>query len=88
MYYKNVKSGFVVSYGRGSAGSEITEPEYEAIKKAASTILTPPFGYIYKLRADTLEWELVELPPMPEPGDEPTVEDKAEAFDILTGVIS
>lgn len=24
----------------------------------------------------------------PEPEDEPTVEDKAEAFDILTGVIS
>ncbi len=36
--------------------------------------------YTYKLRADTLEWELVELPPEPEP--ELTSE---EALDIILG---
>lgn len=80
MYYKKVEDGFVVSYGRGLSGEIITEQEYEAIKKTASTILTPPSGYTYKLRADTLEWELVELPPMPEP--EPTAE---ELLDIILG---
>lgn len=39
-----------------------------------------PDGYTYKLRADTLEWELVENPPEPEPEL-----DDAETLSILLG---
>ena len=43
-----------------------------------------PDGYTYKLRADTLEWELVELPPEPDPGeDEATAEDYEAALQEL-----
>ena len=83
MYFKNVKDGYVISYGRGSSGEEITEAEYEAIKTAISSMPSPVDGYTYKLRADNLEWELVELPPEPEPGEEEI--DDAEAFDIIFG---
>ena len=44
------------------------ESDYDRIK--ALFLLKPkaPSGYTYKLRADNLEWELVELPPIePEP---------------------
>lgn len=42
-----------------------------------------PDGYEYKLKADTLEWELVELPPAPEPSEDV---DDSEALDIILGV--
>ena len=38
-------------------------------------------GFTYKLRADTLEWELVELPPEPDPGEEDAeIEDYEQAL--------
>lgn len=64
-------------------GEEITEPEYNTIMQKIQNKPTDPDGYAYKLRADNLEWDLVELPPVPE--EEPTTEDKAEAYDILIG---
>lgn len=49
-------------------GEEITEPEYNTIMQKIQNKPTDPEGYTYKLRADNLEWELVELPPIePEP---------------------
>lgn len=66
--------------GYGLAGEEITESEYAEIMQKIRNKPTDPDGYMYKLRADTLEWELVELPPMPEP--EPTAE---ELLDIILG---
>ncbi len=40
-------------------------------------------GYVYMLRADTLEWELVELPPMPEPEDAAAAADYEAALNRL-----
>lgn len=41
-----------------------------------------PDGYQHKLRADNLEWELVELPPAPEPSEDV---DDSEALNIILG---
>lgn len=84
MYTLSIKDGFVVFVSPdGSGQQEISQEEYNAIMLAISSKPKDPAGYTYRLRADTLEWELVELPPEPEP--EPTTEDKAEAYDILIG---
>lgn len=64
--------------------SAVSEEYAEQIEVLFRNKPTDPEGYQYRLRADTLEWELVELPPVPE--YEPTIEDKAEAYDILMGV--
>lgn len=93
-YYKSVIDGYIsaiVSFDTenhrcavesiedGLNLSEIDEAEYNGL---LSVLSEKPFesGYRARLRADTLEWELVELPPMPEP--EPTAE---ELLDIILG---
>jgi hypothetical protein len=57
-----------------------SDPEYDTILQKIQNKPTDPEGYQYKLRADNLEWELVELPP--EPDQELTDE---EALEILLG---
>ena len=84
MYAKMIDDGIIIAVGENIVGEAISEAEYNVILSALADRPTAPSGYEYALRADTLEWELVELPPMPEP--EPTAEDKSEAFDILMGV--
>ena len=79
MYIKTVENGFVVAVGDSIVGEEITEAEYNEIVAILHERPTPPDGYDYRLK-DDLEWELVELPPTPEP--EPTPE---EIIDILFG---
>lgn len=83
MFAKVIENGFIAAIGTGIVGTEITESEYNAIMQKIQTKPADPEGYTYMLRADNLEWELVELPPAPE--EEPTIEDKAEAYDILMG---
>lgn len=84
-FYKIVDGDYL--FGIGTNGNDsvtaITENEYNEILSAVQTAPQAPDGYTYKLHADNLEWELVESPPAPE--DEPTIEDKAEAYDILMG---
>ena len=80
---KVVNNGYIVAITSASTGDAISESEYNAILGIINNAPSAPDGYTYKLRADTLEWELVELPPAPE--YEPTTEDKAEAYDILIG---
>lgn len=82
-YYKTIIDDYVASITTDAGQVEITRAEYDDIMALIRTAPTPPDGYAYKLRADDLTWELMELPPVP---DEPTVEDKAEAYDILMGV--
>jgi hypothetical protein len=48
--------------------NEITEAEKENVYRLLLDRPAAPSGYVYKLRADNLEWELVKLPPIePEP---------------------
>lgn len=68
MYNKMVIDSCIVAVGVGIAGEKITEPEYNTIMQKIQSKPADPEGYQYKLRADTLEWELVDLPPVePEP---------------------
>ena len=80
-YYKEIIQGYISSIGTGLGGIEISDVEYNELLTTIRNRPTPPPGYDYWLRADTLEWELVELPP--EPVD-PDIDD-AELLDILLG---
>ena len=67
-YHKAVNEGYVILIGIGNGGTEITEPEYNTIMQKIQNKPVDPEGYAYQLRADSLEWELVKLPPIePEP---------------------
>lgn len=81
-YFMTVSDGYVDSFGMASAEVQtaISEETYSLIAERIGEKPTAPSGFDYKLRADTLEWELVELPPMPEP--ELTDE---EVLEILLG---
>lgn len=85
IYFAVIKNGYVDSFGTAEreVATVISEARYNEIKSKLGNHPTAPAGYTYKLRADNLEWELVELPPETE--YEPTIEDKAEAYDILIG---
>lgn len=65
-------------------GEEITEGQYHEILTMLREIPTSPEGFAYRLTKD-LEWELYELPPA-EPEELSETEEKALAYDILTGV--
>lgn len=81
-FYKTIDTGFLISVGTGGGGTEITESEYNAILDIIHAAPTAPEGYAYMLRASDLEWELVELPPAPEPSEDV---DDSEALEILLG---
>lgn len=76
-FYKEINEGYIasVSTQTGDGNGNITEAEYNAILSTIRAKPVAPTGYDYMLRADTLEWELVELPPIPEDDTEATVED-------------
>ncbi len=82
-YKKVISDGFVVAVGTNIIGEDITESEYQMLLTIIGNKPIPPYNLDYKLRADTLEWQLVELPL--ESGPESSVEAKAEAYDILMG---
>ena len=63
---------------------EAKDSNFEEIMARISEKPKDPDGYTHKLRADTLEWELVENPPDPEPTVDDEVDD-AEALSILLG---
>ena len=68
MHKKVISNGFIVMAGDLYNGQLISNAEYQLIVNAYENRPTAPSGYAYKLRADDLEWELVELPPIePEP---------------------
>lgn len=58
------------------------DANYNEILAAIAVKPADPEGYQYRLRADTLEWELAELPPEPEPGDE-DIDDNEALAEIL-----
>lgn len=64
MFIKQINGDFIESIGEGNCGTAVSEEEYNEILGAMHSRPTPPEGYDYCLRADTLEWELVELPPI------------------------
>ena len=83
-YYKNMDGGYIFAISTGRGDVEISEQEYNDLLSVIRSSPTAPEGYTYMLRADTLEWELVELPPEPGPVDEDaTAEDYESALSEL-----
>lgn len=68
-YSISVNNGYIIAVIRGAKGDiGISLKEYEEFVDLFASRPIAPDGYIYKLRADNLEWDLVELPPVePEP---------------------
>lgn len=81
-YYKTINDGYLVSVGVGTGGIEITETEYNDLLSIIHSRPTPSTGFEYKLKADILTWELVELPPIEE-DDEVTESDYLDALQDL-----
>ena len=71
-FYKIVEDGFVTGVGTNGNDSvtEITEAQYLEILSVIHDRPTPPAGHTYLLRADNLDWELVEMQTAPITEDE------------------
>ena len=82
MYYKIIENGFIIAVTTGAGQVPVTEAEYNELLAVFRSKPSAPAGYEYMLDAVTLEWELMELPPEPEMGDEI---DDGEAMNILMG---
>ncbi len=82
-FYKNSNGRYLDYLSKGYGQEEISEAEYNEILSIIRTAPTPPDGYVYSLRADTLEWELVEAPPDPIDPNEDL--DDSAAFGIIFG---
>ena len=86
MTVKMLKDNFIVSVGelQGAMTSqntvEITEEEKNTLVGLFDGKPVAPEGWDYKLRNSDLVWEIVELPPDPDPEV-----DDAEAFAIIFG---
>ena len=83
-FYKNIRDSYIESLSKGFGQRQITEEEYTNILSIIRSTPPAPDGYTYMLRADNLEWELVENPSEPEPPVDDDVDD-AEALSILLG---
>lgn len=75
-----IVNGYVSTIG---TGVEISEEMSRKIASALTDRRTAPDGYEYRLRAETLEWELVEIQPAPDPAEEEIPAE--EALNIITG---
>lgn len=82
-FRKVVTDDYISCVAIGEYGEEISEAEYVKIVDLICAIPIAPDGYKYKLRADSLEWELIMLPPDP-PDPDPDLDD-SEALEILLG---
>ena len=63
--------------------NEITEEQKDEVVAMLCNRPSASDGFTYQLKADTLEWELVELPPVEEQDDEATESDYIEALNEL-----
>lgn len=83
-FFKNVDGAYIGSISTGCGQTEISEQEYNAIHDTIHNAPAALDGFVYKLRADKLEWEPVELSPAPEPSEEPAeIEDYEKALDDM-----
>lgn len=85
-YFKAIENGYIICVGIGSMGLAISAEEYAIIGNAVrNKPNNAPQGYKYRLRADTLEWELTETQVVYElsPDDDELTDSKA--LDIITG---
>lgn len=64
-----IEDGYIQSVGSADSGApedgNLTREEYDRIKTIIAEKPPAADGYDYRLRADTLQWEQIELPPAP-----------------------
>ena len=80
VYKKNESNGYIDMCGKLWSGVPISDSEYNKIREAFAAKPQSTDGFAYRLRADTLEWELVELPATEPDESEVTAEEIAEAI--------
>ena len=63
-FYKVIENGYLIGIGTNGPDTveTVTEAEYGELLTVILNAPTAPEGHQYLLRADTLEWELAELP--------------------------
>ena len=80
-FFKQIDNGYLIAIGEGDGETEIAESEYRSVMQKIQEKPAAPEGFRYRLRADTLEWELAALPePAPEP-EEVSSEEIAAAIE-------
>ena len=63
IYSKAIDNGYIVAIMKNAVGDErIDKEEYERLFRMLRSRPAEPDGYAYMLRADTMDWELVERP--------------------------
>lgn len=82
-YTLSIANGYIIGVceSEGHFPIEITKAERDAVFNKLMSRPTAEEGYQYMLKADTMEWELVELP---QPSEDDELDD-AEALSIITG---
>lgn len=82
MFFAVVNGNYIASIGEAEREIEtaISEERCLEIKRRVGMHPDAPDGFQYRLRADNLEWELVELPPAPAEDDAATLEDYEAAL--------
>lgn len=95
MYYKSIVDNYITALATkqehwkvyyisdGLELTEITESEFNELLSVFQTKPKVVDGYKHCLRADTLTWERVELPPVEEQDEEATVTDYESALQDL-----
>ena len=77
-------NGYIIAITTGYGQIQISDDDYSRIYDLIQQKPTAPNGYDYALKDNTLEWELVALPPEPEPVEtDPTAD---EILNIIMGV--
>ena len=81
-YTLSIVDGYVIGVCEsvGHFPNEITKEERDTVFNLLTNKPTAEEGYEYRLRADTLQWELVELEPIDEGSEEVTAEEIAQAI--------
>lgn len=81
--FAEFENGYVIYVSDNCGNTELTDEQTSTIKERLRDRPTAPDGFTYKLRADTLEWELVELPETIDTDDEATESDYIDALQDL-----
>ena len=82
-YTLSITDGYIIGVCESEKpySNQITKAERDEVFNRLMSRPTAEEGYQYMLRADTMEWELVELP---QPSEDDELDD-AEALAIITG---
>lgn len=79
-YYKAVSNSYIVGVSTGCGQVRITKQQYDELMEIISSKPADPEGYCYMLRDADLTWEMVELPPAPEPDPDAEISDYENAL--------